>query len=255
MVNAVTGNVFFTSLMYSTIITKSIGLMNSCQRYGFVPAFGVDVIPAGCTYIVNNIGGDESITAELCYASGIFNIGGVESVTAELCYSVGMIGPSICLIQLPNGTDVDYYCGDLYKLTYLFDNTLESSIEWGFYNTTYPNEREEVISETSVCNAKVDGLSCDTCTFCDDGSVEADCTNLELGTKVECGDFFVNSTVWSHPFYPLSGENSSNSNRIWRCDPIFESASKASGSSNKFTTTIAALVFAGSYIYIAFALV
>ena len=35
-VTAVT--VFFTSLTYSTILTKSIGLMNSCQRYGIVPA-------------------------------------------------------------------------------------------------------------------------------------------------------------------------------------------------------------------------
>ena len=206
--------------------------MNSCQRYGFVPACGDDVIPAKCTYLYYD-----------------------ESITAELCNSGGMIGPSNCLVQLPNGTDVDYYCGDLYKLTYLFENelgTLESSIEWGFYNTTYPNEREEVISETSVCNATFDGLSCDTCTFCDDGSVEADCTNLELGTKVECGDFFVNSTVWSWPFIPFSAENS-----IFRCD-IFECASEASGSSNKFTTTtttIAAWFFAGSYIYIAFALV
>ena len=28
--------------------------------------------------------------------------------------------------------------------------------------------------------------------LCNDGSIEADCTNLELGTKVECGDIFVN---------------------------------------------------------------
>jgi hypothetical protein len=30
--------VFFTSLTYSTILKKSIGLMNSCQRYRIVPA-------------------------------------------------------------------------------------------------------------------------------------------------------------------------------------------------------------------------
>jgi hypothetical protein len=30
--------VFFTSLIYSTILTKSIGLTNSCRRYGIVPA-------------------------------------------------------------------------------------------------------------------------------------------------------------------------------------------------------------------------
>jgi len=168
-----------------------------------------------------------------------------ESIATELCYSGNFIGPSICLIQLPNETEVDYYCGDLNKLTYLFESesgTLESSIEWGFYNTTYPNEQEEVISETSVCNATFDGLSCDTCIFCDDGSVEADCTNLEFGTKVECGEIFVNSADVPYPFFPFSVEKS-----------IMGSASEASGSSNKFTSTIAAWVFAGSYM--AFALV
>ena len=34
----ITVTVFFTSLIYSTILTKSIGLTNSCQRYGIVPA-------------------------------------------------------------------------------------------------------------------------------------------------------------------------------------------------------------------------
>jgi len=137
-----------------------------------------------------------------------------ESIATELCYSGGFIGPSICLVQLPNGTEVDYYCGDLNKLTYLFESesgTLESSIEWGFYNTTYPNEQEEVISETSVCNATFDGLSCDTCIFCDDGSVEADCTNLELGTKVECGEIFVNSADVPYPFFPFLVEKSMGS--------------------------------------------
>lgn len=138
----------------------------------------------------------------------------VNFIPAELCYSGGIIGPSICNIQLPNGTEVDYYCGDLNKMTYLFEQskydvqsqrnelgTLESSIEWGFFNATYPNEGAEVISETSVCNATFAGLSCDTCIFCDDGSVEADCTNLEFGTKVECGDIFVNSA--DVPYYPF----------------------------------------------------
>jgi hypothetical protein len=39
---------------------------------------------------------------------------------------------------LPNGTEVTYYCGDLNKVTYTFENeelgtALESSIEWGYY--------------------------------------------------------------------------------------------------------------------------
>ena len=145
-----------------------------------------------------------------------FTSPGDEGIATELCYSGAIIGPSICMIQLPNGTEVSYYCGDLTKLTYVFENeelgtTLESSIEWGYYNATYPDEQEEVISDTSGdCNATFDGVSCDTCIFCDDGSVEADCTNLELGTKVECGDIFVETADVPYPFFPSSIEKSSD---------------------------------------------
>jgi hypothetical protein len=120
----------------------------------------------------------------------------------QLCYSSTVIGPSICVTTLPNGTNVTYYCGDLNKVTYTLEEEMEgmeTSIEWGYYNATYPDEKEEVISETSVCNATANGQSCDTCIFCDDGSVAADCTNLELGTKVECGDIFFNTYV-PYPF-------------------------------------------------------
>jgi len=36
------------------------------------------------------------------------------------------------------------------------------------------------------CNATV--KLCKTCNSCDNGSIEADCTNLELRRKVECGE-------------------------------------------------------------------
>ncbi len=39
--------------------------------------------------------------------------------------------------------------------------------------------------------------------LCNDGSIEADCTNLELGTKVECGDIFVNDVDLPYPFFPF----------------------------------------------------
>ena len=79
---------------------------------------------------------------------------------------------------------------------------MEISIKWGFYNDTYTDGQEEVISETPDCNATANRQSCDTCIFCDDGYVEVDCTNLELGTKVECGDIFVNPNPNAAP-YPL----------------------------------------------------
>ena len=50
-------------------------------------------------------------------------------------------------------------------------------------------------------------------TFCNDGSVEVDCTNLELGTKVECGDIFVNPNpnAAPYPFFPFLVEKSMGS--------------------------------------------
>lgn len=137
-----------------------------------------------------------------------------DSIARLLCYSGRTIGPSICVTPSPNGTDVTYYCGNLYKLTYTFGNEMygmETSIEWGFYNDTYTDGQEEVISQTSDCNATANGQSCDTCIFCDNGSVEADCTNLELGTKVECGDIFVNSSDAPYPFFPFLVEKSMGS--------------------------------------------
>lgn len=138
-----------------------------------------------------------------------------DSVARELCYSGNVIGPSICLVTLPNGTDVDYSCGDLTKVTYTFEKEMEgmeTTIEWGYYNDTY-NGLEEVISDASGdCNATANGESCDTCIFCNDGSVEADCTNVELGAKVECGDIFVqNLSGTPYPFFPFLVEKTMGS--------------------------------------------
>ena len=125
----------------------------------------------------------------------------------ELCYSGFVIGPSICMATLANGTEVTYDCGDLTKVTYTFEKEiegLETSIEWGYYNDTYNGSDLEVISDASGdCNATANGQSCDTCFFCDDGSVEADCTNVELGAKVECGDIFVKTLTPDIPPYPF----------------------------------------------------
>jgi hypothetical protein len=135
--------------------------------------------------------------------------------TRELCYSGDVIGPSICVTTLTNGTEVTYDCGDLNKVTYTFEKEMEgmeTSIEWGYYNDTYSSDLEEVISDaTGDCNATANGQSCDTCIFCDDGSVEADCTNLELGTKVECGDIFVQTLDTPYPFFPFLVEKAMGS--------------------------------------------
>ena len=139
------------------------------------------------------------------------------SVARELCYSGDVIGPSICTTTLANGTEVTYDCGDLTKVTYTFEKEMEgmeTSIEWGYYNDTYNGSDLEVISDASGdCNATANGQSCDSCIFCDDGSVEADCTNVELGAKVECGDIFVQNFTDTppYPFFPFLVEKSMGS--------------------------------------------
>jgi hypothetical protein len=99
------------------------------------------------------------------------------------------------LTPFQNGTEVEvtYDCGNLNKVTYIFEKEmegLETSIEWGFFNDTYNGSDLEVISETEFCNATVNGERCKTCNSCDNGSIEADCTNLELRRKVECGEIY-----------------------------------------------------------------
>jgi hypothetical protein len=160
-----------------------------------------------------------------------------DSVARELCYSGVVTQPVECMAT----SGVTYLCGDLPKATYTFENEyegMEASIEWGYYNDTYNGSDLEVISNsiwldtvisdtmpyagvrpnpTSTwtsggCNATANGESCDTCIFCDDGSVEADCTNIERGRKVECGDIFVqNFTSSWYFFFPFLVEKAMGS--------------------------------------------
>lgn len=101
-----------------------------------------------------------------------------DSVARELCYTHEFIGPSIeYLYTLPNGTEVTKEEGPR-TTTYNFEEDfkgMETSITW---------ENEE----TEYCNATADGEDCTTCIRCDGGMFEVDCTNLELGRKVECGE-------------------------------------------------------------------
>ena len=82
------------------------------------------------------------------------------------------------------------------QVEYLFENKIEgllTSITW------VGNETE------GDCNATAKGEGCATCTLCSDGTVTADCTNLDQGRMVKCGETQVNGE--SYPFFPfLSGK-------------------------------------------------
>jgi hypothetical protein len=117
-----------------------------------------------------------------------------DNVVRELCFSAEVIGPSPCQITLPNGTEYTEYVG-VSSESYFFENELEgltTSVTWE--------------GETEDCVANANGEDCLSCTLCADGSVSADCTNLEYGRKIECGEnplLYFDLNRVPYPFFPF----------------------------------------------------
>lgn len=126
----------------------------------------------------------------------------------ELCYSIQVLGPSITMTQLPNGTEVTEYVGESSE-TYIFERDLEgivTEIKWD----------EAVSLVDCVATVSHDGvgaddtMECKSCALCNDQgitSVSADCTNLEQGRNVQCGE---NAILYNNldslekiPFFPF----------------------------------------------------
>jgi hypothetical protein len=117
-----------------------------------------------------------------------------DNVVRELCFSAEIIGPSPSQMTLPNGTEYTEYMGVSSESNF-FENELEgltTSVTWE--------------GETEECVANANGEDCLSCTLCANGSVSADCTNLEYGRKIECFD--------GNPFFPFLStfEYTANSN-------------------------------------------
>jgi len=148
----------------------------------------------------------------------VTSVGGSE----ELCYYSNGFGASICSdsvgsVEFGNMTEVTY-CGS-YGMNYHFVKDLEgmeTRIEWSdqtnlkdvemsIASGVVPNGTEYVEPVYSkICNATVNGELCNTCISCDDGSIEANCTNLDLGRKVECGETYGECVPL--PFFPFLDE-------------------------------------------------
>jgi len=82
-----------------------------------------------------------------------------------------------------NGTETTEYVGESSE-TYTFEGMLEglvTEIKW-----------EEAVSTVDcVASVTMDGetMECSTCSLCEDGtSASADCTNLDQGRNVACGE-------------------------------------------------------------------
>ena len=96
------------------------------------------------------------------------------------CFSVAIIGPSIALTTLPNGTEVtEYVCS--YSVTYSYEGGNDAGL---MTEVTWEGE------ETNVCAATAAREVCLACTLCPDGTVSADCTNLAGGggRSIPCGE-------------------------------------------------------------------
>jgi hypothetical protein len=117
-----------------------------------------------------------------------------DNVIRELCFSAEIMGPSPSQITLPNGTEYIEYIG-VSSESYFFKNELKgltTVVTWE--------------GETEDCVATANGEDCLTCTLCANGSVSADCTNLEYGRKVECGDnplLYFGGLAVLYPFFPF----------------------------------------------------
>jgi hypothetical protein len=119
------------------------------------------------------------------------------AVVRELCYSIMAMGPSPAMTMLPNGTEITEYLGGSAK-TYSFESDLAGLTT----NVTWEGEDAE------ECVATANGEECHHCTLCDDGnSFDADCTNLEYGRVVKCGEVVpldgFSETEVDLPFFPF----------------------------------------------------
>ena len=119
-------------------------------------------------------------------------------VARELCFSVQIMGPSIASTMLPNGTEITQYVGESSK-TYIFDGELTGL-------TTFVSWEGD---DAEHCLAMANGEECNHCDLCNDGtSFDADCTNLENGRIVECGEIAslleLSENGDELPFFPFS---------------------------------------------------
>jgi hypothetical protein len=105
------------------------------------------------------------------------------NIARNLCYTVTITTPQLAWDDddvSANIDDLDPSLGD-YEVTYRYKEDLEDVIT----SFSWENGAE---TEVTDCVATANGKDCASCTLCSDGSLSADCTNLEKGRKVACGE-------------------------------------------------------------------
>ena len=139
-------------------------------------------------------------------------VNGAASLIGEQCQPVTFpsgANHTLCfetIVTTPSPTNTGQYAGG-YSVTYDYTKGAAAGIE------TYVNWEKR--APATECEAGEIGLeditgeiietACNSCTFCADGTVEADCTNLVKGRKVACGENRVRApdSQRKTPFFPF----------------------------------------------------
>lgn len=118
-----------------------------------------------------------------------------EFASHELCFTVEVYTPLPAFITITQAdrTETIEFIG-FYEIKYNYENGTNGVLMHVIWED----------DKTSDCNATAMGFDCTSCSICDnvcdDGTVEADCTNLEQGRKVDCGEVNVHEVDnYDHP--------------------------------------------------------
>jgi len=132
-------------------------------------------------------------------------VSGAVSFISEKCQPVTFPSgkqQTLCFeteIATPSPTNTGQYVGD-YSVTYYYTKGAAAGI------VTYVTwEQPAPATECVAGEIGLGNTRCNSCTFCSDGTVEADCTNLVKGRKVACGESRVRAPANQRttPFFPF----------------------------------------------------
>ncbi len=104
-------------------------------------------------------------------------------ITCNLCYRVTITTPQLAWDDDNVSTNIDDLDPSLggYEVTYRYKEDLEDFIT----SFSWENGAE---TEVMDCVAMANGEDCASCMLCSGRSLSADCSNLEKGRRVACGE-------------------------------------------------------------------
>lgn len=140
----------------------------------------------------------------LAFLEASTQVNGAVALISEQCQPVTFPSgaqKTLCFetqITTPSPTAGGVYVGD-YAVNYKYSKVAAGIDTYVFWE--YPGATKCIAGEV----IRGTNTACNSCAFCADGSVEADCTNLDKGRKVACGEGVVRGPVAKRttPFFPF----------------------------------------------------